>query len=207
MVESASFIARIAECSDPIIERRLRNRFAREFVEFEDEGFELVRVLAIRHSLWVMPATFAFGLLGRETMTVDFPFVTWYHPIFISQDRQTLAYPFGIGTRFYSFFEGGLTQRTSKGADKSCYKKFCCMHANNVSRESLGGTWLGHLAFCELRIDKGSLPVLAELPQIVEILAREDSTFDKISLVAISWLPMAGLLYASGKICCEALAW
>jgi len=202
MVESASFIARIAECSDPIIERGLRDRFAREFGELEDEGFELVRVLAIRHSLWVMPATFAFGLLGRESMTVSFPYVTWHHPIFISQDRQTLAYPFGLGTRFYSFFENGLTQRTSQVAGKSGYKKFCHMYADNVSRKSLGETWLHHLAFCEQRTNEGAVPVSAELDQIADILTREDSALDQVGIVAISWLPIAVLLYSAGKRFC-----
>ena len=206
MVESASFIAQITECSEPTVESRLRNRFAYQFSELENEGFELAGVLDIRHSPWVMPAVLAFGLMGNETSTVEFPFVTWHHPVFLSQDRQTLAYPFGLGTRFYSFFEGGITQRTSgipqhtsTASDKSSFKEFCRMHAAQVSGKLLGDTWLHHLALCEQRIDEGLVPVPAELCQVADILTREDSTIDHISLVAMSWLPIAGLLYACGK--------
>lgn len=174
---------------DSAIESRVKIRYQAEIAQLQGEGFELVGSFQTCHKPLIAPASLAFGLLGREVMNFQAPFnVNWYHPLLRSADRGTLAYPMGLGIRFYTFFRNGKTIRTSNVEGKSEVMKRQNIEIHHLSKHSLGDTWLYHLAYCEReRVINNAPESEGSIEKFLDAQLREDGVGALLTLAAFSW--------------------
>jgi len=183
------------ECSK--LRSRVKQRYSLQIYELEAEGFKYEGIMETDHSIAYLPFVAGVGLSGREVMDIRLPRVSWYHPLFRSEDGETIAYPLGIATRFYTFFEDGSIQRTSSGASSSNYVKRCKLFTEGVGR-SIGDTWLHHLAFCEQRADEGKKPLAsADVERLLEVQINEDTLTEKLMCVGMGWGPIGMLGFSA----------
>ena len=182
------------EC--PNLHSRLNSRYFQQNRELEDEGFKYEGAMETDYSIAYLPFAAGTGLSGREVMDFRLPRVSWYHPLFRSKDGETIAYPLGIATRFYTFFEDGTIQRTSSGVGSSNYVKHCKLFSEKVG-SSVGDTWLHHLAFCEQRADEGKEPLaLADVERVLEAQITEDTLTEKLLGVGMGWGPIGMIAWS-----------
>ena len=172
---------------DQSLENKLRIRYAILLRQLEQEGFKGNGILETKHSALLFPMVVAFGLIGNEVMQYEHPLqVNWHHPLMVSADGRTIAYPMGLGVRFYTFFSDGTAQRTVSIEGPSKYDKRCRLHIDYVN-SSVGDTWLHHLAFCEQRNAGGKTESDATGQLLAEIQIKEDSLGALITMSAVGW--------------------
>ena len=182
-----------AECSlinDKAIEAKTRKRYAEQFRQLEFEGFQFEGLMQIEHLLGYLPFALLAGIGGREVMKWHGTSLSWFHPLFRSADGETIAFPLGIATRFYTFFEDNYAQRTSNGAGTSKYVENCGLHTETVQSD-IAGTWLHHLAYCEQLADEGKQPIAnANVDVLLKMQISEDTMADKLTALAMGWGPL-----------------
>lgn len=183
--------ARVQLIDDNRIASILETRFQSEIRDLEVQGFVSDGVLEIRHSLPLLPTAIVFGLVGREVWKWEFPFsVNWYHPVMRSQDGTSVAYPFGIGVRYYTFFDDGSTQRTSACQDEELfqYRKHCNLFVANLKEKVISKSWLRHLAFVEKHTNEGKNPLRTDnINRLVAMQTEEDSWLDIAVGCLLGW--------------------
>ncbi len=181
---------------DPEIESALRKRFGKAITELEESGCAYEGTLENEHHLPLLPLVFWLGLLG-ETWRWKSPFrLSWYHPVLRSADGTTLAYPFAIGTRLYTFFDDGSGHRTSAcpHQESTQYHKRCNLFVANVNHEGADITALleRHQGFVEQYRIGGKSPLKSALDELIAMQTAEDSI---LSLVCFSCLGWGGMIY------------
>ncbi len=187
---------------DRIIENKLKDRFKSPIAELEAIGFSYLGAFETTHSLPLVPTAIEFAIGGKEVWEMDgLSRVKWYHPLMLSPDKMTIAYPMGIGMRYYTFFENGLAHRTSACHDDTTieFKRESKLYIGNTTNGPISESWMTHLTFCKDHIHAGRLPVkLSSADRLIEMQKTEDSVTDELFVVLFGW----GQVAATTAIIC-----
>ncbi len=169
----------------------VETRFASQMSDFQEQGFVADGLLEVTFSLPLLPVAIVAGVVGREVWKWDSPFrVKWYHPVMRSQDGTSVAYPFGMGVRYYTFFDDGSAQRTSacKPLETKQYKGRCKLFIANLRERSIGASWLRHLAIVEQHTKEGKHPLRTDhANRLVTMQTAEDSRFSVAMMCVLGW--------------------
>lgn len=177
---------------DNSIASTLTTRFESEIRDLEKQGFVSDGVLEVVHYLPLAPAALAFGIMGREVWEWQFPFnIKWYHPVMRSRDGTSVAYPFGIGVRYYTFFDDGSTQRTSACQDEESkqYRNRCRLFIANLTEKDIDESWVRHLSFVdELKKYEGKTPLRSNyMNRLATMQTEEDTWQEQAFMCLLGW--------------------
>jgi hypothetical protein len=98
------------QAHDDSISDELKRRFSEEVEALEHEGF---RFLSLQQEInWPFSVILFFPvyvlMATKEYVRVEPPLrITSYHLMYVSEDRATLAYVYGLGPKFYTRFIDG----------------------------------------------------------------------------------------------------
>ena len=131
----------------PDLEERLRLRYRSQIEQLNAQGFH--REFSLGETFFLPSIVFVFPaimlilmLLKREVLAMQPGMrIALCYPVFLSADRSTFAFPFGLGVKFYTAFQDGglLVSETFEGcpADQSAV-------VVNQKSGSIAQTWSDH---------------------------------------------------------------
>ncbi len=177
----------------------LATRFETEIQELEKQGFTPDGILEIVHYLPLAPAALAFGIFGREFWEWEFPFnIKWYHPVMRSSDGTSVAYPFGLGVRFYTFFDDGSSQRTSTCQDEDSmqYRSRCRLFIAKLTERAVDVSWNRHVSWVDdLSKSEGKTPLRSNyINRLASLQVDEDTWLEHATMALIGWGPIAAVV-------------
>jgi|GEM_PF-4135714 len=194
--EGKAVFSKLELIDDDGVTEQLRGRFGKQMSELERIGFRHKSTLEIGYLAPLAPTTFLTGTIGREVMGLSLPMtVFWYHPVMASPDGA--AYPFGLGIRYYTFFNDGYIHRTSacKDRESTQLKLGGRLTIANLTDRNVKTSYKRHQGFVKQHVknDRRLEPDEA-LERLVRIQTNEDSTSKLLLESAMGWV---GLLSVS----------
>ncbi|MGA7340884.1 MAG: hypothetical protein WBE72_00850 [Terracidiphilus sp.] len=147
LIQSTIGAVEYIEIRSSQIEQSLQARYRSEIEQLRSQDFDPLFYLGESFSLLrvflVFPALMiALMALKREYMTIQSgaKFVLAY-PVFIARDKTAIAFPFGLGVKFYTSFQDGTVLVSKNFKNRTPNNPAVVKHAQ---KGSIGDTWVEH---------------------------------------------------------------
>lgn len=128
------------------LDRRIRKRYQSQINEIEMNGFVrlfyLGEAFRVAHLFLILPAiVFIMMWLNGELLLLRNGRIVVAYPVFASDDGSTLAYIFGLGTKFYTAFRDGTLVVNKSFKDRLPDSRELIKHGG---KRNISAAWIDH---------------------------------------------------------------
>ncbi|MDC0358722.1 hypothetical protein OAO01_07900 [Oligoflexia bacterium] len=181
--------------NDHSLYKRCQHKFQTAVASLVDMGFEFIALYQQRHSLYLTPAVFLLGLRNEVWKFDSFLRISWFHGCYRSKDSVTFVYVFGLGVRFWTFFDDNTALCTMNYKTNSGYQTRAQIHRISVPGSIHNAFTAHNQKIKDLESEGHSILKNAPLEALIDINCREDSPWDALIMGFLGWSAFLAVVY------------